>query len=69
MNGETMADATTLSGAGFEAVIANMKEIVDLVTQANQNTFSIINKRVAEGMDEVRSLMAKAADGKPDPKA
>ena len=45
------------------------RELADLVTRANQDTFSVINKRVAEGMDEVRSLMAKAADGKPDPKA
>jgi len=63
------AKQAEVAKAAFEAAISNMKEIADLVTRANQDTFSVINKRVAEGMDEVRSLMAKAADGKPDPKA
>ncbi|BBK33975.1 phasin family protein [Stella humosa] len=53
----------------FEAAIANMKEIADLMARANQDTYAVINKRVAEGMDEVRALMAKAADAKTGPKA
>jgi phasin family protein len=50
--------------AAFEAAIANTKEIADLVARANQDTFAVINKRVAESMDEVRALMAKAASPK-----
>lgn len=50
--------------AAFEAAIANTKEIADLVARANQDTFAVINKRVAESMDEVRALMAKAANPK-----
>lgn len=53
----------------FETAIANMKEIADLMTRANQDTFAVINKRVAESMEEVRAVMAKAAEGKTGPKA
>jgi len=53
-----------IAKTAFETAIANMKEIADLVSRANQDTFSVINKRVAESMDEVRALMAKAADPK-----
>ncbi|WP_374445507.1 phasin family protein [Stella sp.] len=52
----------------FETAIANMKEIADLMTRANQDTFAVINKRVAESMEEVRAVMAKAAEGKTGPK-
>ena len=55
--------------AAFEAAIANMREIADLVTRANKDTFEVINRRVAESMDEVRALMAKVADEKADPSA
>ncbi|BBK44898.1 phasin [Allostella vacuolata] len=53
-----------IAKTAFETAIANMKEIADLVSRANQDTFAVINKRVAESMDEVRALMAKAADPK-----
>lgn len=53
----------------FETAISNMKEIADLMTRANQDTFAVINKRVAESMEEVRAVMAKAAEGKTGPKA
>ncbi len=53
-----------IAKTAFETAIANMKEIADLVSRANQDTFAVINKRVAESMDEVRALMSKAADPK-----
>ena len=63
------AKQAEVAKAAFEKAISNMKEIADLMTRANQDTFAVINKRVADSMDEVRALLAKAADGKPDPKA
>lgn len=63
------AKQAEIAKAAFETAIANTKEIADLVARANQDTFAVINKRVAESMDEVRALMAKAAGGKAGPKA
>ena len=63
------AKQAEIAKTAFEKAISNMKEIADLMARANQDTFAVINKRVAESMDEVRVLLAKAADGNGKPKA
>ncbi|BBK35176.1 phasin [Allostella sp. ATCC 35155] len=63
------AKQAEVAKAAFEKAISNMKEIADLMARANQDTFAVINKRVAESMDEVRAQLAKAADGTAKPKA
>lgn len=63
------AKQAEIAKTAFEKAISNMKEIADLMARANQDTFAVINKRVSESMDEVRALLAKAADGNGKPKA
>ncbi|MGE0716123.1 MAG: phasin family protein [Alphaproteobacteria bacterium] len=59
---QRMARQAEIAKTAFEAAIANMREIAELMARANKDTFDVINKRVAEGLDEVRSLMAQAGD-------
>ncbi len=59
------AKQAEVAKAAFETAIGNMREIADLVTRANKDTFDVINQRVAESMDEVRALITQAADAQP----
>ena len=45
----------------FQAALANMKELADLVTKSNTEAANVISKRVAEGLDEIKSAVVKAA--------
>jgi phasin family protein len=38
----------------FEKGVANAKELAELVTKANSEAFNVIQKRVAEGFEELR---------------
>jgi phasin family protein len=38
----------------FEKGVANAKELAELVTKANTEAFNVIQKRVAEGFEELR---------------
>lgn len=65
---ERMARQAELAKAAFEKAVANTREIAELVARANKDTFDVINKRVADGLDEVRELVASStakATGKP----
>lgn len=44
----------------YEHAVANMKELSDLIQQANGEALALINKRFTEAMDEVKALAAKA---------
>jgi len=61
---QRMARQAEIAKEAFEAALANMREIADLMAKSNQETFEVINKRVSESLDEVRSLLAKAEAGK-----
>ncbi|MCC7275823.1 MAG: TIGR01841 family phasin [Alphaproteobacteria bacterium] len=61
---QQMARQAEVAKTAFETAIANMREIAELVARANKDTFDVINKRVAESLDEVRAEMAKAASAK-----
>lgn len=51
---------TELAKSAFERAIANMREISDMVAQSNNETFDVINKRVAESLDEFKRALTKA---------
>lgn len=55
-----MATSTELTKVGFEKAIANMKELSEMVSKSNAEAFDVINKRVAESLDEIRDLTKKA---------
>ena len=45
----------------YEHAVANLKELSDLIQHANNEAIALLNKRFAEAMDEVRTIMDKAA--------
>ncbi len=51
-----VAKGTELTKSAFEKAIANMKELSEMVTKSNAEAFDVINKRVAESLDEIRDL-------------
>jgi phasin family protein len=46
----------------YEKGLANLREIGELVTKANSEALGVINKRIAEGLDEIREY-AKGRNG------
>lgn len=45
----------------YEHAVTNLKELSDLIQHANNEAIALLNKRFAEAMDEVRTIMDKAA--------
>ena len=43
----------------YEHAVANMQELRDLIQQSNAEALSLLNKRFAEAMDEIKALAAK----------
>jgi len=43
----------------FEATLAHMREIGEMIAKTNQESLEILNKRVSELLDEVKSVAAK----------
>lgn len=50
------AKGAELTKTAFEKAIANMKELSEMVAKSNGEAFDVINKRVAESLDEIRDL-------------
>ena len=44
----------------FERALANARELAELVAKSNSEALDIINKRVAESLEELKSLNGKA---------
>jgi len=45
----------------YERAVANTKEMSDLIQHANSEALGLLNRRVMEAMDEIKTLMEKAA--------
>jgi phasin family protein len=45
----------------FQAALANMKELADIVTKSNTEASNVISKRVNESLNEVKAAVVKAA--------
>ncbi len=45
----------------FQAALANMKELADIVTKSNTEAGNVISKRVSEGIDEIKATVVNAA--------
>ena len=43
----------------YERAVANMQELRDLIQHSNSEALSLLNKRFAEALDEVKSLAEK----------
>ncbi|MBR0648074.1 TIGR01841 family phasin [Roseomonas terrae] len=48
-----------LAKATYEKAVANLQEIADLIQKSNSEALSVLNKRFAEAMDEVKGLVGK----------
>jgi phasin family protein len=46
--------------AAYERAVTNMRELSELIQRSNSEAMSVINKRFAEAMDEVKALIEKA---------
>ncbi len=46
----------------FEGALANMRELAEMTSKANSEAFDVIQKRVAESIEEIKSLKP----GKPE---
>ena len=53
---DRFAKNAELAKQAFERSVATARELTELVTKANTDAFSVIHKRVAEGLDELRDL-------------
>jgi phasin family protein len=57
---EKAARQADLTKAAFERAIANTRELTQLVARSQNEAIDVINKRVAEGLDEVKGFIAKS---------
>lgn len=58
---EKAAEQAELLKRAYERAVANTKEMADVITRANAEAVELLNKRIAEAMDEVKTLVAQSA--------
>lgn len=56
---DRLAKHAELTKQAFEKGVANARELSELVAKANTEAFNVLNRRVTEGLDEIREY-AKA---------
>jgi len=52
---------TELAKEAFTRAIANMRELAEMVAKSQTEAFDVINKRVTDSLDELKSVIAKKA--------
>lgn len=60
---EKAAKQAEMLKASYGRAVSNMQEIADLIQKANAEALGLLNRRFAEAMDEVKSLMNKSSGG------
>ena len=55
------AKQAELAKTAFETTIANTREITELAVKTNSAAAEVLNKRVVEGLDEIKTLAVTAA--------
>ena len=58
---EMTAKQAELARKAFEQALANMRELAEMVSKSNTEAFAIINKRVTESLQELKSVVANPA--------
>ena len=58
-NDDKVGKQAEMMKASFDKALANMREVTELVTKSHREACDVINRRVAEGLEEVRSSVAK----------
>ena len=54
---DRVAKQAELTKTAFETGLANAQELSDLVSKSTTETLAVVNKRVAEGIDEVQTAI------------
>ena len=54
------AEQAELLKRSYERAVSNAKEMADLISRANAEAVELLNKRIAEALDEVKTLVAQA---------
>jgi len=54
------AKQAELVKTSYAKAVSNMKEIADLIQRANSEALTLINRRFAEAMDEVKAIAEKS---------
>jgi len=57
--GDRVTKQTDAAKTALEKAFGNARELSEIVTKAQQEAFEVINKRLTEGLDEVRDLAKK----------
>ncbi len=50
---------TELLKEAFQRAIGNMRELAEMVSKSQTEAFDVINKRVTDSLDEIKTLVAK----------
>ena len=53
------ARQAALLKATYERAVGNMKELADLIQKSNGEALTVLNRRFAEAMDEVKTMIEK----------
>ncbi len=61
---DRMAKQTELVKSAFESALANMRELAEMVAKANTEAADVINRRVAESLDELKDMIRKSPSRK-----
>jgi phasin family protein len=56
---DRLAKQAEYSKQALEKGLSNARELTELMTKANTEAFNVLNKRVTEGLDEVRDFAKK----------
>ena len=56
---DRLAKQAEYSKQALEKGLTNARELTELMTKANTEAFNVLNKRVTEGLDEVRDFAKK----------
>ena len=58
---DNAAKQAELVKSAFENALSNMKELAELVAKSNTEAANVISKRVSDGLDELKTALAKAS--------
>lgn len=56
---EKLSRQADLAKASFEKTVANLREVADMAAKSNADAANVLNKRVSESLDEIKSAAGK----------
>jgi phasin family protein len=61
---DKLAKQTELFKQGFEQSLANLRELAEMGAKSNGEAAELINQRITEGLEEIKTAIEKVAAGK-----